>query len=243
MAKKQLVIDARLSHAKELTYLDIKLILNLLQRYFSQQAKTLGTKTPKGTDPKNLIAKLQEDLASGKLSPAKINSYIKRLHKLKEVNSSVGDLKGLAENAKKIAGHLDEACKLFSSQENGYKAVNKITAQPTGRKKRSKASKAEAEAAVISSRLDHIILIIGHMEAEGKSYIVASVISERLQASGLDQGSDSTACVRSCLRAHRYNRPQEIPLLVDTADQARQHKYFLTDEGKKRFQALIDKTV
>jgi hypothetical protein len=238
MEKKQLKIDGRLSQASKLTFMEIKLMLSLLLRYFTRLDKTLSKKGPKQADSKGLIAKLQEDLKDENLSPAKIERHIRKLEKLKAANTNQGDTKALSASNKKILEHMNAILALLCNQAPGYMVANKKTVKVVTRKKRGKTPRPLVPG--FSNRLDNIVLVIGHMEAEGGHQITASSISEVMQVKIIDEGQNSNANVRACLRQHRIACQKEGKnYLVGFNPSAGNHEYFLTEEGKKRFQELF----
>lgn len=235
--KKQVAVDGRLSHAKDLSVSQVKLLLNLLLRFFTEQAKGFAKKRPKGSDPNELLNQIQKDTPNPDWSQAKIAKYIQRLNKLKDAKAAQGDTKVLSDGTKKIVELLDEICKLFCEQEKGFKAVNKKPAKAVVRKKREETPRSSVPDC--ENRLDNIILIIGHMEAESKQKITASLISFRMQEAKIDEGQNSNAHVRACLREHRLAcQKSKEPVFVAYNANPGGHEYFLTEEGKNHYRKL-----
>ncbi|MFA5902336.1 MAG: hypothetical protein WC836_00255 [Desulfobacula sp.] len=240
--KKQVAVDGRLSHAKDLSVSQVKLLLNLLLRFFTEQAKGFAKKRPKGSDPNELLNQIQKDTPNPDWSQTKIAKYIQRLNKLKDAKAAQGDTKGLSDGTKKIVELLDEICKLFPPLEKGFKTASKKPAKVVIKKKPGRPPKAneEADTSTQASRLQHIIEVIGVMAMKGGQKITAETISEELRDRKTDAGKNSNASVRACLRQHRSNCKKDgKPILVDCKPTTDCHEYFLTEEGNTFWHSVI----
>ncbi|MCX6740716.1 MAG: hypothetical protein NTZ49_05845 [Candidatus Parcubacteria bacterium] len=240
MAKKQLKIDGRLSHAKDLTFMDIRLVLSLLLRYFIELDKRLGKNSVKKPDSADLIAKLQQDLAKPNLSEAVINGYIKRLNDLKNVKANQGNTKELAESVKKIIDHFQEIIKLLTKQEKGLIALKKKSTTVAGRKKRVKTDKAQPDVSERQKRLDHIVLAIGRLEQQVMAGITVEMICELLQQEKIEGFKNCSASVRACLVDQQHQKLKGAVNLIDR-NFDNSHYYFLTEGGRMRFRILTGK--